>query len=163
MTADGVHEGRCSCGKLRYRMHADPLIVHACHCRQCQRVTGSAFVMNALVEKEKLEVLSGETAHCRFPGTSHTAFFCPDCGTYAWSEYARPGGYFGACWFVRVGALDAPDRLPPDVHIFTASKQPWVIIPPGAPTFEAFYRIKDVWRDSSIARMPPEWQTRVTR
>jgi hypothetical protein len=160
MTRNGVHEGRCSCGKLRYRMNADPLIVHACHCRQCQRVAGSAFVMNAVVDKDALEIRSGETARFRFPDTCHTAFFCPDCATYVWSEYARPGGYFGTCWFLRVGAMDEPDRLAPDVHIYTSSKQPWVPIPRGVPAFEAFYRIKDVWRRSSIARMPPDWRAR---
>jgi hypothetical protein len=137
-------------------MTADPLIVHACHCRQCQRVTGSAFVMNALVEKEKVEVLSGETAHCLFPGTSHTAYFCPHCATYVWSQYTG-GGWLSPCWFVRVGALDEPDRCPPDVHIFTASKQPWVVLPEGAPAYEEFYSFDDVWPQASLERMAPHW------
>ncbi|MCP4045674.1 MAG: GFA family protein, partial [Gammaproteobacteria bacterium] len=158
MTTSATYEGGCSCTKLRYRMKVAPLIVHACHCRQCQRVTGSAFVMNALVEKSEVELIRGATAHCTFPGTCHSAFYCPDCATYVWSEYASPKGSFNTCWFVRVGTLDEPDRFPPDVHIFTSSKQPWVIIPQDAPRYEVFYRIKELWSQSSQDRMAPYWQ-----
>ncbi|MCP4187314.1 MAG: GFA family protein [Gammaproteobacteria bacterium] len=156
MTAENIFEGRCSCSKLRYRMNAKPLVVHACHCRQCQRVTGTAFVMNAVVEKNQLEILSGSVANYHFPDTYHTAFFCPECVTYVWSEYKS--GTFDDCWFVRVGTLDEPDRLPPDVHIFTESKQPWAPIPSGAPKFDRFYTIKELWSESSLARMEPYWQ-----
>jgi hypothetical protein len=157
MTADSKYEGGCSCGKLRYRMNASPLTVHACHCRQCQRVSGSAFVMNALVEKGQVEILRGDISEFRFPETYHTAFFCPDCATYVWSEYKS--GRFDDCWFVRVGTLDDPDRIPPNVHIFTESKQPWVVIPEEEPRFEAFYQIRDVWEESSIMRMEPSWNS----
>lgn len=153
MIVEGEYEGGCSCRKLRYRMNTGPLIVHACHCRQCQRVTGSAFVINALVEKKHTEILCGDIANVRFPDTCHTAFFCPECATYVWSEYL--GGHFDDCWFVRVGTLDEPDRLPPDVHIFTESKQPWVVISEEATRFERFYRIKDVWEESSLFRLRP--------
>ena len=155
MTVESVYEGGCSCRKLRYRMNANPLIVHACHCRQCQRVTGSAFVMNALVEKSQVETLCGDIAGFRFPDTYHTAFFCPECATYVWSEYKS--GRFNDCWFIRVGTLDEPDRLPPSVHIFIESKQPWVIIPEEEPRFERFYHIRDVWEESSIIRMGANW------
>ncbi len=157
MTAESVFEGRCSCRKLSYRMNTSPLIVHACHCRQCQRVTGSAFVMNALVEKKQVEILSGTIAEYNFPDTFHTAFFCPECATYVWSQYLTRG-IFDDCWFIRVGTLDEPDRLAPDVHIFTESKQPWVKIPEEAPDFNEFYPIKDVWEESSLIRMEPYWR-----
>lgn len=155
MTAENVYEGGCSCGKIRYRMNTSPMIVHACHCRQCQRVTGSAFVMNAVVEKHQLEVLCGDVAKFHIADTYHTTFFCPECATYVWSEYAS--GRFDDCWFIRVGTLDDPDRLPPSVHIFTESKQPWVVIPDGAPRYDRFYPIRDVWDQSSIDRMGPNW------
>lgn len=155
MTDKNVYEGGCSCRKIRYRVNADPLIVHACHCRQCQRVTGSAFVMNALVEKSEVKLMSGEVVKHHFADTIHTAFFCPDCATYVWSEYKS--GRFDDCWFIRVGTLDEPDRVPPSVHIFTESKQPWVIIPEDAPKFERFYQIGDVWKQSSIDRMGASW------
>ena len=95
------------------------------------------------------------------PDTHHTAFFCPECATYVWSEYKS--GRFDDCWFIRVGTLDEPDRLPPQVHIFIESKQPWVIIPEGKPRFERFYQIRDVWEESSITRMGPNWSTKFAR
>ena len=155
MSVDIVYEGGCSCRRLRYRLLTESLIVHACHCRQCQRVTGSAFVMNALIEKHNLELLCGEVSKILFPDTYHTAFFCRECATYVWSEYKS--GRFDDCWFVRVGTLDKPDRSPPDVHIFTQSKQPWIVIPDNVPRYDRFYRIKDVWQTSSIERMGIYW------
>ena len=144
------HDGGCSCGKVRYRLSADPMRVHACHCRQCQRVTGSAFVLNALIEKDAVELLSGSPISVRFDGTVHTAYFCQDCGTYVWSHY---GGRFRCCWFVRVGTLDNPDAFPPDVHIFTASKQPWLSIPDDASQFSESYELATIWPDRSLRRL----------
>lgn len=158
MEASNSYEGGCSCGKLRYRMKGEPLIVHACHCRQCQRITGSAFVMNAVIEKSQVEILTGAASNCHFPGTCQTAYFCPECATYIYSQYPSVGGYLSACWFVRVGTLDNPDKFPADVHIFTSSKQPWMPIPETSPRFDAFYKISDVWQQSSIDRMEPYWR-----
>lgn len=132
MTDNVLYEGGCSCRKLRFRITADPLIVHARHCRQGQRVTGSAFVKNALIEKEKVEFLSGEIARFHFPDTYHTAYFCRKCATFAWSECKS--SRFEDCWFMRVGALDEPDHAPPNVHIFIESRQPWVVIPEEVPS-----------------------------
>jgi len=111
--------------------------------------------MNALVEKPQVEILCGDIAQFHFPETYHTAFFCPECATYVWSEYKS--GRFDDCWFIRVGTLDESDRLPPDVHIYTESKQPWVILPKEVPSFKHFYRISDVWEESNIVRMGPNW------
>lgn len=158
MNHNAQYEGGCSCRKLRYTMNDHPLIVHACHCRQCQRVTGSAFVMNALVEKTKVKLVSGDVASFRFPETYHTAYFCPVCATYVWSEYKS--GRFDDCWFVRVGTMDEPDRAPPDVHIYIDSKQPWITIPNNVPSFKKFYKIADVWDEHSISRMGAGWNPR---
>ena len=148
-------EGSCSCSKLRFRLNAEPLIVHACHCRQCQRITGSAFVMNALIEREEVELLTGDIACFKFPGTRHTAYYCPECVTYVWSEYKS--GRFNECLFIRVGTLKEPDLWPPNVHIFTESKQPWVTIPESMPSYRKFYKIRDTWNKNSIDRMGSHW------
>jgi hypothetical protein len=66
-----------------------------------------------------------------------------------WSNYAGAGDQVN---FIRVGTLDNADRLPPDIHIFTASKQPWVVIPPGQPSVEIYYKLKEHWPAESIAR-----------
>jgi hypothetical protein len=66
-----------------------------------------------------------------------------------WSNYPQAGA---AVRFVRVGTLDDPDRLPPDIHIFTSSKQPWVTLPPGARAVPEFYDLETVWPPESLER-----------
>ena len=148
------YEGGCSCRSVRYRMKREPLIVHACHCLDCQRITGSAFVMNALIEKSNFELLSGEPTSFdmrKCTGMQHTAYFCGDCGTYVWSEYSRRAK---PLWLVRVGTLDDPNTFPPDVHIFTKRKQPWVQIAEGLPTYNELYAEREgLWSEESLQRL----------
>jgi len=143
-------DGRCDCAAIRYRMHVAPMFVHCCHCRWCQRETGSAFVLNALVEADQLEVLAGSPEVVTTPSQSgrgqHIAR-CPTCKIAVWSSYSVP-----TIRFVRVGTLDNPDLAPPDVHIFTASKQPWVLLPPAAPVFAEYYDPSTLWPAASLAR-----------
>jgi hypothetical protein len=144
-------EGGCACGKLRYRMRSAPMFVHCCHCKDCQRQTGTAFVLNALIETDRVDVLSGETRPFPMPtdsGRPHTVFRCPECGTAVWSEY----GGLSALRFVRVGTLDDPKALPPDVHIYLRSKLPWIALPDGVPAFEAYYSSREVWPAASLER-----------
>ena len=146
-------EGGCACGTTRYRMTASPLIVHACHCRDCQRLTGSAFVVNLWIERRCVE-----TDHARLvsnrvtagSGKPHEIFRCPDCGTAIYSKYhAAPGDTV----LLRVGTLDHPEAVTPDVHIFTRSKAPWLELPTGARSFDAFYQLPDVWPAESRERL----------
>ncbi len=144
-------DGGCACGKLRYRMRGGPMFVHCCHCKDCQRQTGTAFVLNALIETDRVDVLSGEPAAYTMPtdsGRPHTVFRCPDCGTAVWSEY----GGLKALRFIRVGTLDEPQALPPDVHIYVRSKLPWITLPESVPTFPAYYDSKTLWPAASLAR-----------
>ena len=144
-------QGGCACGKVRYRLKSAPMIVHCCHCKDCQRQTGTAFVINALIETDRLDV-EGETAPDRMPtdsGGVHDIYRCVSCGTALWSDYG------GRPWmrFVRVGTLDEPAEAPPDVHIFTRSKLPWVGLPPDAKTYEVFYGDwAEVWPPEAMAR-----------
>lgn len=154
MTGEEFHpmEGGCTCGYVRYRMMAPPLFVHCCHCTWCQRETGSAFVINALIEQALVEVLSGEVEIIDTPsasGKGQKIHRCPVCKIAVWSNYAGSGE---AIRFLRAGTLDDPRRVAPDIHIFTSSKQPWVILPPGAPAVPEFYRFKDHWPPESIER-----------
>jgi hypothetical protein len=145
-------EGGCTCRQVRYRLTRAPLIVHCCHCRWCQRETGSAFVLNALIESVNLQRIQGEAQLLHTPtnsGKGQRIARCPSCQVALWSHYAGLGDIMS---FVRVGTLDQPDRLTPDVHIFTESKQPWVIIPPDAKSFPQYYKLGDVWSEASIAR-----------
>lgn len=152
MTTSFPIEGGCDCGTIRYRMTTEPLIVHCCHCRWCQRETGSAFVLNAAIESDRFINLGDGPLIVDTPsasGMGQKIARCPQCYVAVWSHYAGSGELTK---YVRVGTLDQPDLLPPDVHIFTASKQPWIIIPDAMMAFEEYYDRKQVWRDSSLAR-----------
>jgi hypothetical protein len=144
-------QGGCACGEVRYRLTSEPMIVHCCHCLNCQRQTGSAFVVNLLIEADRVEVLSGAPEPVDAPrddGTVQRIFRCPRCQVALFSEYGMP-----EVRFVRGGTLDEPGAVTPDVHIYTRSKVGWVTLPDGAPAFEEFYdNPKDVW--------PPESQRR---
>jgi hypothetical protein len=154
MTGEGEIslEGGCTCGAVRYRMTSTPLIVHCCHCRWCQRETGASFALNAVIEADRVVVLKGTPETVMTPtnsGKGQKIVRCPACRIALWSNYAGAGD---ALRFVRVGTLDEPDRLPPDVHIFTASKQPWVVLPPDTPAFEIYYDRNELWPEESLAR-----------
>jgi len=145
-------EGGCTCGSVRYRMHALPMFVHCCHCTWCQRETGSAFVVNALIEADTINLLSGRLEVIDTPsesGRGQKIHRCAECKVAVWSNYAGAGD---AICFLRVGTLDQPGRFPPDIHIFTSSKQPWVELPAGAPSVPEFYRFEDRWSEENIER-----------
>ncbi len=144
--------GGCVCRAVRYRLLSAPLIVHACHCTECQRLTGGAFAVNALIETDRLETLTGEPREVAVIGTSgkpQAIFRCPACAVALWSHYPGAGTKLA---FVRVGTLDEPARLPPDIHIFTSTKLPWVELPAGAPAVPEYYSSRAVWREASLAR-----------
>lgn len=144
-------EGRCSCGAVQYRLKSAPLFVHCCHCLDCQRQTGSAFVLNALIETDRVEILSGSTTAVRMPtdsGRPHDIHRCPTCQVAMWSAH----GGRDALRFVRVGTLDDPSALSPDIHIYTRSKVPWVALPEGVPAMPAYYDSKQLWPAESLAR-----------
>jgi hypothetical protein len=154
MTQDGeqTHDGGCACGAVRYRMTGAPLFVHCCHCRWCQRESGASFALNALIETDRVTLLHGAPEAVDTPsnsGKGQTILRCPRCKVALWSHYAGAGK---ALSFIRVGTLEEPDRLPPDIHIFTASKQPWVVLPPDTPAVEAYYDRNKLWPEESLAR-----------
>jgi len=144
-------EGGCTCRSVRYRVAAPSMMTHCCHCRWCQRETGSAFVINAIVETSALEV-TGQTEMVDTPsqsGNGQKIVRCPLCRVALWSHYSQGGPKLA---FVRVGTLDDPDAVPPDVHIYVASKQPWVRLPEGARSFAEFYNVREVWPPEALAR-----------
>jgi hypothetical protein len=144
--------GGCTCGAVRYRLTKAPMLVGCCHCTSCQTETGSAFVLNALIEGDAVEVTTGAPALVMTPsasGRGQEIARCPACMVALWSHYATAGRRLA---FVRVGTLDAPGSCPPEVHIFTRSKLPWVVLPEGVPAFEIFYDPATFWSDAAKAR-----------
>jgi len=146
-----VREGGCSCGAVRYRLASEPMCVHCCHCLNCQRQTGSAFVINLLIEADRVELLAGEPEAVDVPrddGSAQRIYRCPDCRVALFSEYGGP-----AVKFVRGGTLDQPASVAPDVHIYTRSKLPWVALPESVPAFEVYYDSKTLWPPESLERL----------
>lgn len=145
-------DGGCTCRAVRYRLTDTPLIVHCCHCRWCQRETGSAFALNALIESDRVTLLCGQPQRVPLPsnsGKGQTVLRCPECRIAVWSYYAGLGERMS---FIRVGTLDEPDRLPPAVHIYTESMQPWVLLPAEARRFPQYYKSREVWSPASLVR-----------
>ena len=145
-------EGGCACKAARYRMESAPLFVHCCHCRWCQRESGASFALNALIEADRVTNLGAEPEIVNTPsasGQGQQIARCPKCRVALWSNYAGSGPVIK---FVRVGTLDNPELLPPDIHIFTASKQPWVQLPAGARTVPEYYDRPQYWPPESLAR-----------
>lgn len=148
---DAPRTGGCSCSAVRYRLLAEPMFVHCCHCRDCQRQTGSAFVLNALIEADRVEILSGAPEPVSMPtdsGRPHDIYRCPACKAAVWSDYGRRR----LMLFVRVGTLDDPSAISPDVHIYTRSKLPWIKLPESVPAFETYYEMRSLWPAESLAR-----------
>ena len=146
-------EGGCTCRAVRYQLTSVPLFVHCCHCRWCQRETGTAFALNAMIESDRLVLLgSGGPEIIHTPsnsGKGQKIHRCPTCKIAVWSNYAGAGD---AVAFVRVGTLDDPDRFPPDIHIYTQSKQPWVVLSPNVPAVEEYYDREQYWPKESLER-----------
>jgi hypothetical protein len=154
MSADSPFpmEGGCACRAVRYRMTTGPMFVNCCHCTWCQRESGAAFAINAPIEAERVELLQGEVEVIDTPsasGKGQKITRCAKCHVALWSNYAGAGD---ALRFVRVGTLDHPGLVPPEVHIFTSTKQPWVVLPPGAPAFPGYYKAAEQWPAESLER-----------
>ena len=146
--AEAVREGGCGCGAVRYRVVGEPIFVNNCHCRLCQRQTGSTSVVNAFFESERITLLEGElTDHTVSAGSGgpHVIRRCAGCGTALWSHYPRLGTLGTG---LRVGTLDDPGAWRPDAVIFTTSKMPWVALPEDIPAFETVY--------NQLELLPPE-------
>lgn len=145
-------EGGCSCGAVRYRLTSRPMFTNCCHCLDCQKQTGGAFAINAMIETSRIEMLSGEPVVIEMPspsGRGHEVHRCPKCEVALWSNYGR------RTWmrFVRVATLDAPHAIKPDAHIFTRSRVPWVKLPEDTPAFEIYYDTAKQWSQESLARL----------
>ncbi len=146
-------EGGCSCGAVRYGLASDPLFTHCCHCLNCQRQTGSAFVINLLIETDRVELLAGEPVAVAVPRDDagkrkQKIFRCPTCQIAVFSQYTRR-----AVWFVRGGTLDDPSQVTPDVHIYTRSKVDWLTLPDSVPAFTTYYDMSKLWPPASLERL----------
>ena len=153
MADDTVHEGKCDCGEVHYKVLGDPLFVHCCHCSWCQRESGSAFALNAMIEADRVELVKGQPEAIMNPspsGKGQKFWRCPTCKVALWSNY---GGAGDLVHFIRVGTLLNPAAMPPDIHIYTLTKQPWVTLDDGKPQMDEFYSRKAQWPQASLDRL----------
>jgi hypothetical protein len=154
-------EGECGCGALRYRLASEPMFIHCCHCLNCQRQTGSAFVINLLIESDRVEMLAGTPQPVDVPrddGSVQRIFRCPRCQVAVFSEYGRP-----EVRFVRGGTIDNPTDITPDVHIFTRTKVGWVTLPDEVPAFDVYYDSRKLWPADSLRRLQAALAYHATR
>ena len=150
------YPGRCACGEIQYEMRQHPLFVHCCHCTWCQRETGSAFVLNALIEARNVQCLKGAPVKIDTPSASghgQSIFRCPTCRVALWSIYS---GFGDAFVFLRVGTLQDASAHPPDIHIFTSTKLPWVHLGDEVPICDEYYRRSAMWPEESLKRREAE-------
>jgi hypothetical protein len=143
--------GGCACGHIRYELLAEPMFVHCCHCLNCQRQTGSAFSSHAMIETDRIRLLSGEPEPTSVPtgsGDTHDIYSCPGCRVAVWSDYGNKS------WerLIKIGTLDDSSALRPQAHIFTLSKVPWLVIPSDVPSFDEFYDLPTLWPAASLDR-----------
>lgn len=146
-----TYSGGCFCGAVRYRLESEPIFVNCCHCSDCQKQTGSAFVINAVIEAERITLLAGKPVPVTVKtdsGRPHDIYRCPDCQSAIWSDYGRRR----VLLFLRVATLDDPSALPPNAHIYTRSKLDWVLLSEGVPAFEEYYDMKQLYPAESLAR-----------
>jgi hypothetical protein len=133
-------------------MESRPLFVHCCHCSWCQRETGASFALNAMIESDRVTRLHGNPELVDTPsnsGKGQRVARCPSCQVAVWSHYAGSGD---ALRFVRVGTLDKAGHVPPDIHIFTSTKQPWIRLSDDIPAVAEYYSSKLYWPAESLER-----------
>lgn len=145
-------QGACSCGDTRYKLARAPLFVHCCHCTYCQRESGSAFGLNALIEASEVLLLKGKLQRVELPsasGKGQSVFRCASCQVALWSHYGAGGEKLS---FVRVGTLDQAADVTPSIHIYTSTKQPWVTLSAEVAAVPEYYRAKEHWPAASLER-----------
>ena len=146
------YSGGCTCGLVRYILTRDPMFVHCCHCTWCQKETGAAFAVNAIIESEFVELTKGTPIIVDTPsysGEGQKILRCPDCQMALWSYYSGSGELVS---FIRVGTLDEPSDFSPDIHIYTSTKLPWVNLTGEIPVVSEYYDFKEYWPEESIKR-----------
>jgi hypothetical protein len=125
----GKITGGCACGAVRYEAAADPVAMLNCHCRDCQRATGSAYSASVVVPRAAVAMKGELRSHEAVSDSGHAVWrsFCPLCGSPIAIDLARIPDVLA----LRAGSLDDPSLHTPSVEVFTASAQPWDHMMPG--------------------------------
>ena len=134
--------GTCQCGEVRYKINAEPLITVACHCRDCQKLSASAFSLTMLIPEEAFELSSGTLKVFERPadrGGTAVCYFCGTCGNRVYHRNPQLPGYLR----LKPGGLDDTSQILPQAHVWTSRAQPWFEFPAGVPTYETQPDVKE--------------------
>jgi hypothetical protein len=115
--------GGCACGAIHYECNADPVVMLNCHCRDCQRASGSAYAAVVVVPKSAVQ-MRGEPRYYKVVGKAGKAIergFCPTCGSQVTAKLERLPDVLA----LQAGSLDDPSIYLPKLDVFTSSAQPW--------------------------------------
>ena len=143
--------GRCACGRVSYKIKEDPLFTYACHCKDCQRTTGSAFVVHLILAERDFEI-EGDTRSATVPsgsGAGCDLHYCAECGIYVWCRYLY---HQVPVLAVRGGTLDDTNAVRPQAHIFTRNMQSWFRLPEGVPSFKNGIDRNEAWSADSLKK-----------
>ncbi len=124
--------GGCLCGAIRYESRAEPLFSINCHCRDCQRTTGTAYAPVLAVPRDALRISQGEPTYYTSQsdsGETVSRGFCPECGSGIFSKLSANPDIVG----LKAASLDDPSWFRPTVDIYTDSAQPWDVMNPDLP------------------------------
>jgi hypothetical protein len=124
--------GSCLCSNIRYECSVEPILMSNCHCRDCQRATGSAFAAALLVPRAAITI-AGEVKYYDVMGDDGATVgrgFCPNCGARLFSKPSNPD-----LMGILAGSLDDPSEFQPSMDFYTASAQPWDVMNPDLPKF----------------------------
>ena len=155
-------EGRCICGQVKYKLTEKPLFTQACHCKDCKILTGSSYVVNSSVIENTLFIEGEITSSVELKGGSGApckVYFCAKCGTYMYTDYSSAVGRLN----VRTKTLNDSNQFPPQVHIFTKDKDPWLNLKDNVICFEKMYDPKNTWPKESLERYKAFLQNNSTR
>tara|TARA_B100000579_G_scaffold278075_1_gene230015 strand:- start:122 stop:604 length:483 start_codon:yes stop_codon:yes gene_type:complete len=143
-------KGGCICGQVKYYITEKPLFTQACHCKDCKVLTGSSYVVNSSVLENTLFV-EGEVSSTELKagsGASCKTYFCNKCGAYVYADYDSAFKRLT----LRTKTLNNPENFPPQVHIFTKDKDPWLNLSKDVTCFEEMYDPKKIWPEESLKR-----------
>ena len=142
--------GGCKCGSSRFELVDRPLFVHACHCLNCQRASGSAFGITTIVLERDVRLDSASLSVEPVSGAPHRLrHVCASCRDLIY----RTASHHPATALLRSGALDDPREVEIDAHIFVKRKRSWLALPEDVPQFQEGYDRERTWPRSSLDRL----------
>ena len=145
-------KGNCICGEVKYKITEKPLFTQACHCKDCKVLTGSSYVVNTSILDNSFFLVEGKMSSINLTagsGKPCKVFFCNSCGVFVYADYDTAVGRLT----VRTKTLEDANKFPPEAHIFTKDKDPWIEITDKEICFDIMYDRDKTWPKESLKRL----------